>query len=165
MDIKYFKNVDFNSDYLETTIEFQNREIQLDINSDAVLGENNWVKEYEEYISKLETFKEKIDKEIIKNFENNGLTKEWVNFHLEELGEAIEEEGLLKECNKKLSLDRQVLSIIKLRRIGIYPEYENIDGEEYYAIWDYILDDEISDEILVIVTDKDGEIVDITWES
>ena len=159
MDIKYFKNVDFNSDYFETTIEFQNREIQLDINSDAVLGENNWVKEYEEYISKLETFKEKIDKEIIKNFENNGLTKEWVNFHLEELGEAIEEEGLLKECNKKLSLDRQVLSIIKLRRIGIYPEYED------YAIWDYILDDEISDEILVIVTDKDGEIVDITWES
>ncbi len=39
------------ADYLETTIEFQNREIQLDINSDAVLGENNWVKEYEEYIS------------------------------------------------------------------------------------------------------------------
>lgn len=159
MDIKYFKNVDFNSDYLETTIELKNREIQLDINSDAVLGKNNWVKEYEEYISKLETFKEKIDKEIIKDFENNGITKEWVDFHLKELGEAIEEEGLLKECNKKLSLDRQVLSIIKLRRIGIYPEYED------YAIWDYILDDEISDEILVIVTDKDGEIVDITWES
>ncbi|MSS60775.1 DUF2004 domain-containing protein [Fusobacterium sp. FSA-380-WT-2B] len=49
--------------------------------------------------------------------------------------------------------------MIKLRRIGIYPEYED------YAIWDYILDDEISDEILVIVTDKNGEIVDITWES
>ena len=159
MDIKYFKNVDFNSDYLETTIELQNREIQLDINSDAVLGENSWVKEYEEYISKLETFKEKIDKEIIKDFENDGVTKEWVDFHLKELGEAIEEEGLLKECNKKLSLGRQVLSIIKLRRIGIYPGYED------YAIWDYILDDEISDEILVIVTDKDGEIVDITWES
>lgn len=159
MDIKYFKNVDFKIDYLETTIEFQNREIQLDINTDAVLGENNWVKEYEEYISKLEKFKEKIDKEIIKDFENDGITKEWVDYHLEELGEAIEEEGLLKECDKKLSLDRQVLSIIKLRRIGIYPEYEG------YAIWDFILDDEISDEILVIVTDKNGEIVDITWES
>lgn len=159
MDIKYFKNVDFNTDYLETTIEFQNREIQLDINTDAVLGENNWVKEYEEYISKLEIFKEKIDKKIIEDFENNGITKEWVDFHLEELGEVIEEEGLLKECDKKLSLDRQVLSIIKLRRIGIYPEYEG------YAIWDFILDDEISDEILVIVTDKNGEIVDITWES
>uniref|UniRef100_UPI00260A1461 DUF2004 domain-containing protein n=1 Tax=Fusobacterium sp. TaxID=68766 RepID=UPI00260A1461 len=87
------------------------------------------------------------------------ITKEWVDFHLEELGEVIEEEGLLKECDKKLSLDRQVLSIIKLNRIGIYPEYED------YAIWDYILDDEISGEILVIVTDKNGEIVDITWES
>lgn len=159
MDIKYFKNVDFNTDYLKTAIEFQNREIQLDINTDAVLGENNWVKEYEEYISKLEIFKEKIDKKIIEDFENNGITKEWVDFHLEELGEVIEEEGLLKECDKKLSLDRQVLSIIKLRRIGIYPEYEG------YAIWDFILDDEISDEILVIVTDKNGEIVDITWES
>lgn len=64
MDIKYFKNVDFNTDYLETTIEFQNREIQLDINTDAVLGENNWVKEYEEYISKLEIFKKKLIKRL-----------------------------------------------------------------------------------------------------
>ena len=159
MDIKYFKNVDFNTDYLETTIEFQNREIELEINTEVVLGKDSWVKEYEEYISKLEVFKEKIDKEIVEDFENEGITKEWVDFHLEELGEAIEEEGLLKECDKKLSLDRQVLSIIKLRRIGIYPEYED------YAIWDYILDDEISDEILVIVTDTNGEIVDITWES
>lgn len=159
MDIKYFKNVDFNTDYLETTIEFQNREIELDINTDVVLGKDSWVKEYEEYISKLEVFKEKIDKEIVEDFENDGITKEWVDFHLEELGEAIEEERLLERCDKKLSLGRQVLSIIKLRRIGIYPEYED------YAIWDYILDDEISDEILVIVTDKNGEIVDITWES
>ena len=162
MDIKYFKNVDFNSDYLETTIELQNREIQLDINSDAVLGENNWVKEYEEYISKLETFKEKIDKKIIKDFENGGVTKEWIDFHSEELMESIEENGTLDNCDKNLPIDRQILSALRLRRIGIYPEYE---GEEYYAIWDYILDDEISDEILVIVTDKNGEIVDITWES
>ena len=159
MDIKYFKNVDFNSDYLETTIEFQNREIQLDINSDAVLGENNWVKEYEEYISKLETFKEKIDKEIIKDFENNGITKEWVDYHSEELMKSIEENGTLDNCDKNLPIDKQILSALKLNRIGIYPKYED------YAVWDYILDDEISDQILVIVTDKDGEIVDITWES
>lgn len=162
MDIKYFKNVDFNSDYLETTIEFQNREIQLDINTDAVLGKDSWVKKYEEYISKLETFKEKIDKEIIKDFENDGITKEWVDFHSEELIESIEENGTLDSCDKNLPIDRQVLSILKLNRIGIYPGYED---EGYYAIWDYILDDEISDQILVIVTDKNGEIVDITWES
>lgn len=159
MDIKYFKNINFNSDYLETTIEFQNREIELNINTDAVLGENNWVKEYEEYISKLETFKEKIDKEIIKDFENNGITKEWIDFHSEELIESIEENGTLDNCDKNLPIDRQILSALKLNRIGIYPEYED------YAVWDYILDDEISDEILVIVTDKNGEIVDITWES
>ncbi len=158
-DIKYFKNINFNSDYLETTIEFQNREIQLDINTDAVLGENTWVKQYEEYISKLETFKEKIDKEIIKDFENDGITKEWVDFHSEELIESIEENGTLDNCDKNLPIDRQILSALKLNRIGIYPEYED------YAVWDYILDDEISDEILVIVTDKNGEIVDITWES
>ena len=165
MDIKYFKNVVFNSDYLETIIELQNREIQLDINTDAVLGKDSWVKEYEEYISKLETFKEKIDKEIIKDFENNGVTKEWVDYHSEELMESIEDNGTLDSCDKNLPIDRQILSALKLNRIGIYPEYENIDGEEYYAIWDYILDDEISDQILVIVTDKNGEIVNITWES
>lgn len=159
MDIKYFKDVDFNTDYLDTTIEFQGREIELDINTDEVLGKNSWVKEYEEYISKLEIFKEKIDKEIIKDFEDNGTTKEWIDFHLEELGEAIKENGLLDNCDKNLSLDRQLLSMLKIRRIGIYPEYED------YAIWDYIFNDEISDEILVIVTDKNGNIIDITWES
>lgn len=64
MDIKYFKNVDFNTDYLETTIEFQNREIKLDINTDVVLGKDSWVKEYEEYISKLEVFKKKLIKRL-----------------------------------------------------------------------------------------------------
>ena len=76
-----------------------------------------------------------------------------------------EENGTLDSCDKNLPIDRQILSALKLNRIGIYPEYENIEDEEYYAIWDYILDDEISDQILVIVTDKNGEIVDITWES
>ncbi|MBR8700413.1 hypothetical protein IX317_000379 [Fusobacterium sp. DD29] len=51
MDIKYFKDVDFNTDYFETTIEVCNKKVQLDINTGAVLEENNWVKEYEEYIS------------------------------------------------------------------------------------------------------------------
>ena len=117
MDIKYFKNVDFNSDYLETTIEFQNREIQLDINSDAVLGENNWVKELKNIFLELETFKEKIDKEIIKDFENNGITKEWVDYHSEELMESIEKNGTLDSCDKSSLIDRQILSALKLNKM------------------------------------------------
>lgn len=64
MDIKYFKNVNFNSDYLETTIEFQNREIQLDINTDAVLGKDSWVKNMKNIFLNWKHSKKKLIKRL-----------------------------------------------------------------------------------------------------
>ena len=124
MDIKYFKNVDFNSDYLETTIEFQNREIQLDINSDAVLGENNWVKEYEEYISKLETFKENVFGTYIHGiFENNRITEKILNIVREKKGIS---ELKLKETFEEYR-EKEFDKLEKLLR-------ENLDIEKIYEI-------------------------------
>ena len=51
---------------------------------------------------------EKLITEIIKDFENDGITKEWVDFHSEELIESIEENGTLDNCDKNLPIDRQI---------------------------------------------------------
>lgn len=158
MKVRFFGDIDINEDYQETTIHLGERDIQLDLNLEEVVGKKNWVVEYDEYVSKLAIYKEKIEKKINEDFDDWGLTKEWIDWHIEEFDKPLIE-NLTKEVDKNLPIDERLLSVINLVRVGIYPEYEG------YAIWDFMLDGDVSDEILVVVTDNKGEIVDITWES
>ena len=143
MKIRFFGEIDINKDYYETTIHLKDRDIQLDLNLEEVIGKKDWILEYDEYISKLSIYKEKIEEKLNENFDDWGLTKE----------------KLTEGVDKNLPIDEKLFSVINLERVGIYPGYED------YAIWDFMLDNEFSDQILVVVTDNKGEIVDITWES
>lgn len=158
MKIRFFGDIDINEDYQETTIHLGERDIQLDLNLEEVLGKKDWVVEYDEYVSKLPIYKEEIEKKLNEDFDDWGLTKEWIDWHIEELDKSVIEK-ITAETDKKLAVDEKLLSVTNLVRIGIYPGYEG------YAIWDFMIDGEVSDEILVVVTDSNGEIVDITWES
>jgi len=66
----------------------------------------------------------------------------------------------LKDTDKNLSIDRQILSILKLRRIGFYP-YDN----EAFAILDFVLDEDISQYILVVIMNDSKSVDHITMES
>ena len=112
----------------------------------------------DEYISKLSIYKEKIEEKLNEDFDDWGLTKEWIDWHIEGFDKK-DIEKLTEGVDKNLPIDEKLFSVINLERVGIYPEYED------YAIWDFMLDNEFSDQILVVVTDNKGEIVDITWES
>lgn len=158
MKIRFFGEIDINEDYQETDIHLGNLDIQLDLNLEVVLGKKDWILEYDEYVSKLSIYKEKIEKKLNEDFDDWGLTKEWIDWHIEGFDKECLEK-LTEGVDKNLPLDEKLLRAINLVRVGIYPGYED------YAIWDFMLDREFSDEILVVVTDNKGEIVDITWES
>ena len=61
MKIRFFGEIDINKDYYETTIHLKDRDIQLDLNLEEVIGKKDWILEYDEYISKLSIYKEKIE--------------------------------------------------------------------------------------------------------
>ena len=158
MKIRHFDNFDIDDDYNEIEIILNGNSVELDVNSGEVIGKTHWVAEYEKYCDQMEKIKKDIVEYIRKDFEEEGTAKEWIDFHIDELdGEAMEE--TLAAADKTLSKDRQALSLLRLRRIGIYPR----DG--VYAVWDFVLNDEISDEILTLQTDADGVILNIGWES
>jgi len=158
MKITYFNEFDPQNDYAETTIILDGKEVELDLNCEEVIGSTDWIDEYEKYIVQLERIKKDILQYINNDFIEEGLTKEWIIFHLEEIDEEYID-ALLKNAEQFLNKEEQVLSLLKLRRIGLYPEYEG------YAIWDFVLDDEVSDEILTLQTDVNGNILNIAWES
>ena len=158
MKITYFNEFDPQNDYAETTIILDGKEVELDLNCEEVIGSTDWIPEYEKYVVQLERIKKDILQYINNNFIEEGLTKEWITFHLEEIDEEYID-ALLKNAEQFLNKEEQVLSLLRLRRIGLYPEYEG------YAIWDFVLDDEVSDEILTLQTDINGNILNIAWES
>ena len=158
MKIRFFGDIDINEDYKEVTIHLGEDDIQLDLNLEEVIGKKDWILEYDDYVSKLAIYKEKIEEKLNEDFDEWGLTKEWIDWHIEELDKSVVEK-ITTKVDKKLAVDEKLLSVTNLVRVGIYPGYED------YAIWDFMLVGEVSNEILVVVTDNKGKILDITWES
>lgn len=55
------------------------------------------------------------------------------------------------------------LKKLKLGRIGFYPDGKY--GTESFAVFDYIVDRELSNQIIVVNIDKKGNLINLAWES
>ncbi len=82
MKITYFNEFDPQNDYAETTIILDGKEVELDLNCEEVIGSTDWIPEYEKYVVQLERIKKDILQYINNDFIEEGLTKEWITFHL-----------------------------------------------------------------------------------
>ena len=154
MKIRFFGEIDINKDYYETTIHLKDRDIQLDLNLEEVIGKKDWILEYDEYISKLSTYKEKIEEKLNEDFDDWGLTKEWIDWHIEGFDKK-DIEKLTEGVDKNLPIDEKFFSVINLERVGIYPGYED------YAIslYDFVKKNDIEDS--VIFQDQTQKILDL----
>ncbi len=158
INILHFGEMDLNEleDYYESQIDFKGQILNLDLNLDDGIPPASWYEDYTNYINQLDSIHQNIRNSIKKYYPEEGMVKEFYTYHLEEVYDDVEEE--LKNADKSLSREDQLLSILSLQRIGFYFDEQN------FATWDFMLGD-FSDQILVIITDKDGKILDITWES
>ncbi|MFT0240102.1 DUF2004 domain-containing protein [Bacteroides thetaiotaomicron] len=132
--------------------------IKLDLNFYNGVPKHDWVNEYENYISKLQQHKVNVEAAFKADYEEEGDTKEYVNFHFEEL-DASEIDKVLVGTDASKSKEERLLSALKLVRVGFYP------GKENYAVWDYTIGRDITDMLVVVNTDNKGTIQYVTWES
>lgn len=159
-NITYFGKIDNKEeDYFEGHTTLDNKDVELDLDFCNYDGDpEGWSEELENYLSNLLKYKTEIDKAILKDYENGGTTNEYVRWHLDEW-DAIGD--LLPNADSTETKEEQFLSLLiqRVARIFFYP------GDNHYAVWDYMIDDENSDEIVVVHTDNKGQILDVTWES
>lgn len=160
MKLRYFEELkpDALQDYYSTDIDFEGRQIQLDINFESntitesrLLIVNNILEKLPEFVDKLKHF-------IQEDFKEGNDVQEFLDFHIEEMGEELD--SLLSTADKKLSRDEQLLSVVSLRRIGFYPE-----EDDNFTVADFGLDPEVSQYVLVVNTTEDQELSYITMES
>lgn len=144
-------------DYYETEIDFQGHKVSIDLNLDNE-PEKSWDKDYATFMENMEQYHDSIRKMIKGYYNKEGLVKDFFTFHFEEMdGDDIRAE--LAEADKNLSDEDQKLSLLKIRRIGFYFKEGN------FATWDFMFNPEYTNQILVVITDKKGKVLDMTWES
>jgi len=161
--LPYFGSINPSSveEYYEVDIKFEGNEVQIDLNF-----ENKDIDPSK--LDTLKTFLENIDQMdalnkgyINKDYKDkNGDT---VKFYLEHHLEEIDEEtlsSLVDFNNKSIEPEKQLLSKLHLVRIGLHP-----DNEKAFAIFDYSIDPDFTDYLVVINTDKDGKLDFMSMES
>jgi hypothetical protein len=78
-------------------------------------------------------------------------------------GEELE--NIIDHDDKDKPKEQQLLSKLKLIRIGLYPDGKY--GADYYGVFDYSIDidGEPCNQLLVVKTNENGDLDHITWES
>lgn len=161
LEIPYFGPIDTTAvnDYYSLQVKVGKHTVELDINFKQKSIDQTRLTLLLDFLKDIETVIADSWSAIKRNFENGSEVAEYINFHLEELDDPTLK-ALLSKADKLLPIDEQILSVIKINRIGFYPESKNI-----FAIVDFNLDFKISDYILVVVMNDDKTLNYITMES
>jgi len=157
---KFFGKIDLSLDEncYDAEFKYGNRVIELDLNiyPEDKPGIEQLVK-IDTYLKNLEENEKELRKLIEADFKNDGMSKEYFEYHAEEFDEE-ELEPLIDRTNKEKTIEEQLLSKVYIQRIGFYP------NDNRFAILDFYVNDEISDQILVLIVENDMN-YNITWES
>jgi hypothetical protein len=154
-------DIDKLEEYYDVDTDFNGTSIQIDLNFNQPTIAVERMEMVKRFIENIRIYdlgnKKYIENDY--NDEDADTVKTYLEYHLEELGED-ELEDLVEPGSKPATYEKQLLKKLHLVRVGIYPE-----GEDQFAIFDYSLGSDITDQLVVINTDENGNLVYITMES
>jgi hypothetical protein len=164
--LPFFNEIDLSSlvEYYQVETILNADKISIDINFKRKSTDENTYKDIKDFLEKISKFSEQNQLLIENDFKENGEALDYINFYLEEL----DEDELSRTINiddANTSKEKQLLTKLKLVRVGLYPDgkYET----DYFGVFDYSIDidGEPGNQLLVVKTNKKGELHHITWES
>ncbi|QNN40462.1 DUF2004 domain-containing protein [Pedobacter roseus] len=161
--LPYFGNLSTENleEYYDVDIELNGNEIQVDLNFEHQTVDTLILGKVKNFIEKLEKF-DNLNKTYILN-DYNDEDGDTVKFYLEHHLEEVDKEDLTKLVNFADTItepEKQLLSKLKLVRVGLYP-----DNEDNFAIFDYSIGKDITNYLVVINTDENGQLDYMTMES
>ncbi|KAF2330460.1 DUF2004 domain-containing protein [Flavobacterium ginsenosidimutans] len=162
----HFGEIDINNleEYYDISIELNSQDIEIDlnfseskINLDVASIINNFIANIHNY-----DLQNKITIEKEYNNEEASPVKDYIKYHVEELDKNVLSK-FIDFDNKAVEPEKQLLKKLKLIRVGLYPD--ETDESENFAVFDYTIDSEITDELIVVNTNKNNVFDNVAWES
>lgn len=163
IELQYFGSIDINQleNYYAVKIEFNGQTIRLDLNFENKSISEEQAESNKKFLDNILAYDLQNKIVIDKDFKDEGESLDYINFYFEELDEE-ELSGIIDFVDKDVPNEKLLLNKLRLIRVGLYPDYS-----EYYGVFDYSIDidGEPCNQLLVVTTDDNGELVNITWES
>lgn len=166
-------DIDALEECYETQKEIDGQIIDFDLNFEEKTTDKFTIELLTKAVNNLELHIQNTNKEIADNFdikiesdiELEGVVREYIEHHLKLISEN-ELETLLKKHNIHINSKEndskvcQLFSLLYIDRIGFYPE--DIDT---FMVFDFVINPELTNYVLVVYVDTNGELAYIGQES
>jgi hypothetical protein len=158
MTLPYFGELDLTSlnDYYTVNTEFDGHQIQLALSFNNKTIDSSHMELVKAFIEKMEKFDKQNKIEIDKDF-NSG---DYVQYFMENVLEGFE---LVQPTHPITDPVELLFNSMHLVKLGLFPDHEHT-----FAIFHYVIStglEGVSDYMVVIYTDKEGEIAFMSTES
>ena len=150
-------------EYYNVDTEFKGKEIQIDLNFENKTIDTATFDKIKKFIENIEEFDKQNQSYIKSDFddENGDTVKEYVTFHIEELGDEFLEQ--IDISSDDVDKEQTFLTKLDLTRVGLYPDGKY--NTSYFAVFDYTINRDLSDQLIVVKTDENGTLDHLSWES
>jgi 5S rRNA maturation endonuclease (ribonuclease M5) len=148
-------------DYYDVDIEFNGNEIQIDLNFENKTIDSLALEKVKNFIENIEKLDKQNKTYILFDYldEDGDTVKLYLEHHLEDVDKE-ELSELINFDDTTVEPEQQLLTKLKLVRVGLYP-----DSQDNFATFDYSIGRDITDYLVVIQTDENGALDYITMES
>jgi hypothetical protein len=166
IDLPHFGQIDLTQlkEYYSAETALSGTMLRLDLNFENKSISEEQAINIKVFLDNIPTLEIQNKSSIDKDFNDGGEAADYINFYLDELDEE-ELENIIDHDDKDKPKEQQLLSKLKLIRIGLYPDGKY--GADYYGVFDYSIDidGEPCNQLLVVKTNENGDLDHITWES
>lgn len=161
--LPYFGHIDPSAleEYYDAEVPYNDTEIMVDLNFETGTIDPARLDLVKNFIDNIRIHDINNKKLIAADYddEQGDTVKEYIEHHLEELGEE-ELSGLVDVNAKAADKEKQMLQKLNLVRVGLYP-----DSADQFAIFDYSIGEDITNYLVVLFTDENGNLDYMTLES
>lgn len=147
--------------YYDTEIELGGKQIAIDLNFEGPGIDAKRLETVQHFIDNIRIFDINNRAHIAKDYQDKDAdtVQLYLRHHLDELG-TQELASLLPRGSKAAEHEKLLLQQLHLVRVGIYP-----DSNSQFAVFDYSISKDLTDALIVLFTDENGNLAYITMES
>lgn len=162
VELKYFGKIDLNKTEehpdVHTSINGNKVAINLNIMEDQISRPT--IEPTRVFLENLNDIEKVARKKVVSDFQNGTVVKGYINHHLRAFNENELKSLGIESTDTSENNEQKFLDKIHLKRIGIYPE-----EWDSLAIFDFTLNADFTQYLIVLKFNSNGEFVDIYTES
>lgn len=161
LKLPIFRELDLDEldNWYDAQVEVEGSTVSMDLNFDETTAEESQVQPVQTFLEQLNELNQTLRQNIAEDFKTGTTTREFLS-KVNEFANQEKLNTLLTGADPSLTRDEQLLSFLRLKRVGFFPE-----DAERFAMVDYTIGYEVTDFLLAFTLSAQTTVVELTVEN